>query len=1129
MTPSTPQDPKLHALLIGVDCYLPNRLPDGSYYPSLGGCVGDVTRTQQFLESRLDLPTSQMIKLTATLRDGSDTPAEPPEHWPTYSNIVAAFKEITLRAQSGEQVYIHYSGHGGRTVTSFPEVKGTNGLDESLVPTDIGRSGIRYLSDVEMAYLLKQMVNRGLIVTVVLDSCHSGGATRGFSGGAVRGIASIDTTERPGESLVASRDELLANWRGIPVGQTRGTKVGGGWMPEVPGTLLLAACRANELANETTFDAGRNGALTYWMLDSLKQIAPTLTFRMLHDRILAKVHATFKEQTPQLHGDGSRIVFGTRRLPQQATVRVMKVDLAGETLELDAGEVQGIKAGARFAIYAAQVMDVTDQKNSLAIAEVTKVGPTNASAHILELKNAEGLQESARAVLLDAGEIRLRGRVTLTGKREGLPVSIDQEAALQKLAPEIEKNSWIRLANGNEGTDYQVAVNANGEYELWDPSGRAVQNLRPALKITDPTAPVQVAKRLEHLTKFRNVKLIDNGASNSSLAGKVTIELVGDTLETTTGVGVLNVGESATLRVSNNSSQVLNLTIFDLQPDWGVTQVYPTDADSEILDPQRTLELPLQNVNLPEGYKEGRDTIKVFATVESTSFRWLELPKLDQPPQRGVNNTRAPVDPLEKLMAAFNAAAPPQNVRSFNLGTASVAKWTAVQLDFKVQRPSASLKHVRDQSTSLLQAAFDEVAAEKEKAASSRGDASRSLTSGRAGSRDAAFAALTDYLNNPADVPMPTAAERGFVDTARYCASMASGMAGQLWNAYVKGDRARYDAYQAALTAKFGDCDPNFKDALVQYARLVLKSGKVPYRQYKSISDSVYDDKLPAKATVGIVADWGTGQPEALEVLRQVKRRNPEVVIHLGDIYYAGTAHEVENYFYQPWKTILQADGASVASFILPGNHDLYSGGQPFYDLLDRIGQQASYFCVRNEHWQLIGLDTALNDRLGGPPTTLDPTELTWLKEKLDNAGQRRTILLSHHQLFSSNERFKDKSWNESLYQQLQELLPKVDAWLWGHEHDLVVFGEFQKLQRGRCIGGSAFPVGKYEMPAVAQNADVPFNKDVLLSKGAAFYQHCYAMIGLDDAQATISYYEDGDGGRLLFEETIGIGRPRLV
>ena len=84
-----------------------------------------------------------------------------------------------------------------------------------------------------------------------------------------------------------------------------------------------------------------------------------------------------------------------------------------------------------------------------------------------------------------------------------------------------------------------------------------------------------------------------------------------------------------------------------------------------------------------------------------------------------------------------------------------------------------------------------------------------------------------------------------------------------------------------------------------------------------------------------------------------------------------------------------------------------------------------------------------------------------------------------------------------------------------------MIFGEFQKLKRGRCIGGSAFPVGKYEMPAIAQNPEVPFNKDVVLSKGSAFYQHCYAMIGLDGPRATISYFEDEDGGRLLFEETI--------
>ena len=103
---------------------------------------------------------------------------------------------------------------------------------------------------------------------------------------------------------------------------------------------------------------------------------------------------------------------------------------------------------------------------------------------------------------------------------------------------------------------------------------------------------------------------------------------------------------------------------------------------------------------------------------------------------------------------------------------------------------------------------------------------------------------------------------------------------------------------------------------------------------------------------------------------------------------------------------------------------------------------------------------------------------------------------------------------------ELESLLPKVDLWLLGHEHDLVIFGDHLKLKRGRCIGGSAFPVGKYEMPAVPKNPDVPFNKQVMLSKGTVFYQHCYALIRLNGPGATVGYYEDGDGGRLLFSES---------
>ena len=168
---------KLHALLIGVDYYIPHKLADGSYYPSLGGCVRDINHVETFLKQRLELPDEQIIKLTST--NGKDGPPEPKEKWPTYENMVAAFKQTTQRAVAGDQVYIHYSGHGGRTVTAFREAKGEKALDESLVPIDIGEPGTRYLRDLDMAHLLKEMTDKDLLGHGSLRQLPLGGRHEG--------------------------------------------------------------------------------------------------------------------------------------------------------------------------------------------------------------------------------------------------------------------------------------------------------------------------------------------------------------------------------------------------------------------------------------------------------------------------------------------------------------------------------------------------------------------------------------------------------------------------------------------------------------------------------------------------------------------------------------------------------------------------------------------------------------------------------------------------------------------------------------------------------------------------------------------------------------------------------------
>jgi len=68
----------------------------------------------------------------------------------------------------------------------------------------------------------------------------------------------------------------------------------------------------------------------------------------------------------------------------------------------------------------------------------------------------------------------------------------------------------------------------------------------------------------------------------------------------------------------------------------------------------------------------------------------------------------------------------------------------------------------------------------------------------------------------------------------------------------------------------------------------------------------------------------------------------------------------MQNYFYNIWKESL--DLTKVPTFTLAGNHDMFCGGAPYYKLIDQLGQPASYFCLRNDNWQFLAMDTGLHD-----------------------------------------------------------------------------------------------------------------------------------------------------------------------
>ncbi len=1115
----------------------------------------DVNLVEQMLKNRLNLPDAQIIKLLSE----NNNPTVTAERIPNYENLVKAFKEITDSAEADDQIYIHYSGHGGRSTTIFPEIKGQNGLDESLVPCDIGANGVCYFRDLEISFLLKKMSDKGILVTLVFDSCHSGGATRGEGGAFARGIDSIDTRKQTQESLVFKNIDVKAAFAEFPPSATRNLNSAQGWrLPIPPNLVFISGCRANELANEFAFDGlQRNGALTYWLLDSLRQADENFTYKMLYNRVSAKVHAKFINQTPVIEGDRDRIVFGGLKLSSGESINVTKVDLPNNRITLNTGLFQGVSKGAQFAVFSAETVDFTDVSKRLVIVEIENVGTTESTALIVSGDAKDKIQEGSQAVLLGVG-IRLRGRIRLVFQANGF----DED--LKKLGNFIARNEgdleardkWIRLCNDGEEADFQVAVNKFGEFEIWDAEGRVLPNLRPALRVEKAESLAKMQERLVQLTKYRNVRLIDNTDPASPLANKLKAELMivktdKKEVETTHLLPVplrpLSVGERACLRVTNLSNTPLNFVIMDLAPDWGISQIHPDPnaQDFDFLDSGATFDFKMDAFLPSDDYQSGTDILKVFATVEGTSFRWLQMSPLDQPPMP-IQRSGEINDDLEQLLTGFNAETMRNMKPVTNLNSPKGRSWTTAEVAVTVRRPS--IAHVTDPALSLLQSAVEELVLSKNAETKSRSVNGKEYKYLRPELDNQIIKEVAQYCialneNRVTETELITkdstaysdAQERGAFDTINYCAGLTAGLAKEWFKAKLWGDDAEYNRIKESLTVKFGGCDPNFKDTAILYLKYLKEGGHTPYRTANNPTDFVVDGRLAEDATIGIVADWATGEPAALEVLRQMKNLNPNVAIHLGDIYYAGTELEVENYFYQPWKNILRLETSEIISFALPGNHDLYAGGKPFYDLLDKLqilnkfdGKMASYFCLRNKYWQFIGLDTALHDRLGAGPTYLEPQELEWFKDKIENADGRKTVLLSHHQLFSANDQWKDekddgnnKEYNPKLFDKLAPILEKVDLWLWGHEHDLVIFDEFLKLKRGRCIGGSAFPVGNYEMPTTVKNPNVTFNKEVALSKGSVFYQHCYTMIKLNGENAVVSYYEDRDGGRLLFEETI--------
>ena len=286
---------------------------------------------------------------------------------------------------------------------------------------------------------------------------------------------------------------------------------------------------------------------------------------------------------------------------------------------------------------------------------------------------------------------------------------------------------------------------------------------------------------------------------------------------------------------------------------------------------------------------------------------------------------------------------------------------------------------------------------------------------------------------------------------------------------------------------------------------------------------------IPDSATLALLGDWGGANPPALAVGAAAKAC--DYVIHLGDVYYAGTNGSL---LLDPYDTSHFVDvwpGVAGHSFALNSNHEMYAHATG-YSLTTLASpafaaQGGNCFALTNTAFRIVGLDSAyyapdnsLEDFPGYMIGNLGPAQGDQMLFLQDQIGQltpgQNLILLTHHNglnLDGSIPAPTDPAY--PLWQQVTQALTQLPAgagtnvvWYWGHQHAAAVYAPQTvggTTIQPRCCGHGCIPWGVASV--LQQSANVQWFEQQVLGPGDTYFvTNGYATLTLKGAALTESF-----------------------
>ena len=593
------------ALLIGINRY--------KSVPALKGSVNDVETMREILTSRWGFLPRNITVLT--------------DENATRDNMLAALNRLVQEANPADTVYFHYAGHGSQVVDFSGDE--SDGLDETIVPQDGRNSGVRDIVDDELDVIFSRLRARNAVI--VLDSCHSGTATR-----------SLDFVTR---SL--PRDARVELYRTSAIGTvTRGI------VPfERSHFVVMSGAAANEAALDGPIDGRFHGFFTYALSRALMAAGSDVSPREVFSgvtRELARIQAIYgpiSMPEPQLEApptaldqplfvptiasSGGQVPVD---LPRLAWLEVTPAPDGQVTLVN--GILLGAAPGSTWAIYPDGETRFY-AGHAIATVVVTQLTGKDALASLVQPRRP--ITSRSRAVALMPAPSLLRPSIRF------LNVPEDQRSRIEGIF-------------GIDRKDLTVVGPKEEARFLVDMEGQTVRLLTAdglqsvgTFDVSDERSAADVQRMVSRAMKVAQLLTLDNPSSQIVVSARVTgshpvttrdIGLVADA-----GPADMHTLRPGEVRSSQNSLQLsitvnvdAYLTIVDVDSEGTISVGFPNDeqhrefypdgavpANQDILIPDSLLPNNRAGYYWDYNPPRGVDTIRIFASTDLATAKLIRM------------------------------------------------------------------------------------------------------------------------------------------------------------------------------------------------------------------------------------------------------------------------------------------------------------------------------------------------------------------------------------------------------------------------------------------------------------------------------------------------------------------------